>query len=49
MAEQTKRTVFQTVFQLLLLVKFGDEQHYLNHSCMTLFYCKDAFRELFAK
>ena len=39
--------VKQIVSQLLLLVKEGDENHslkYLNHSCMKLFYCKDAFR-----
>jgi hypothetical protein len=37
----------QAVSQLLLLVKEGDENHslkYLNHTCMKLFYCKDAFR-----
>ena len=44
--------VKQIVSQLLLLVKEGDENHslkYLNHPCMKLFYCKDAFRVLFFK
>jgi hypothetical protein len=42
----------QIISQLLLLVKEGDENHslkYLNHSCMWLFYCKDAFHVLFFK
>ena len=42
----------QIISQLLLLVKEGDENHslkYLNHPCMKLFYCKDAFRVLFSK
>jgi hypothetical protein len=26
----------QIISQLLLFVKVGDEQHYLNHSCMYL-------------
>ena len=40
----------QIISQLLLLVKECDEQHYLKHSCINLFYCKDAlFSALFFK